>query len=167
MSKFRTSVLSALIILAFGVTVVGDAMADQMIKFTTTHINVAKRFDTAEVGDKPGHIVAIFEAKGVGKRYKGPAEPPYKIEIWGTGDYQGDGTGKELGYGKFIFSDGSSYYERWTGTVNGDRDVGTAVYYGGTGRFKGMKEGSGSKFDCILLGDRFICDVEGTIILPD
>jgi hypothetical protein len=167
MCKSRITVLSTLIILAFGVTVVGQAMADQIIKFRTTHINVSKRFDSVEVGDKPGHIVAIFEAKGVGKRYEGPAEPPYKIEIWGTGDYQGDGTGKDGGYAKFIFSDGSSYYEKWTGTVNGDRDSGTAVYYGGTGRFKGMKEGSGSKFECILLGDRFICDVEGTIILPD
>ena len=73
MSKLRISVLSALIIFAFGVTVLGDAAADQIIKFRTTHINVSKRFDPVEVGDKPGHIVAIFEAKGVGKRYEGPA----------------------------------------------------------------------------------------------
>jgi hypothetical protein len=81
-----------------------------------------------------------------------------------TSEYQGDGTGKELGYGKFIFSDGSYYYERWTGNVKGNRDTGTAVYFGGTGRFKGMK--GGSTFDCILLGDRFICEVDGTIELP-
>lgn len=164
MSKFRISVLSALIILAFGVTLVGNALADEVIKFRSKHVNVSKRFDAVEVGDEPGHIIAISEAKGVGSRYEGPEEPPYKIEISGTGDYQGDGTGKELGYGKFIFSDGSYYFERWTGNVKGDRDTGTAVYFGGTGRFNGMK--GGSKFDCILLGDRFICDVEGTIELP-
>ncbi len=33
-----------------------------------------------------------------------------------------------------------------------------------SGRFKGMK--GGSKFDCKLMGDRFACDVEGTIELP-
>ena len=81
-----------------------------------------------------------------------------------TSEYQGDGTGKELGYGKFIFSDGSYYHEKWTGNVNGNRDTGTAVYFGGTGRFKGMT--GGSTFDCILFADRFICEVDGTIELP-
>ena len=164
MSRLRISVFSLLIILALGFMTMSNAAAGEIIKFRSKHINVATRFDTVEVGDKPGHVVALFQAKGVGSRYEGPEEPPYKIEISGTGDYQGDGTGKELGYGKFIFSDGSYYFERWTGNVKGDRDTGTAVYFGGTGRFNGMK--GGSKFDCILLGDRFICDVEGTIELP-
>lgn len=164
MSRLKISVFSLLIILALGFMTMSNAVAGETIKFRSKHINVATRFDTVEVGDKPGHVVALFQAKGVGSRYEGPGEPPYKIEISGTGDYQGDGTGKELGYGKFIFSDGSYYFERWTGNVKGDRDTGTAVYFGGTGRFNGMK--GGSKFDCILLGDRFICDVEGTIELP-
>ena len=156
--------LTAVWVLAFFVGMVQPCAAGQTIKFKSYHCNVAQRFDTVEIGDKPGHVVAIFEAKGVGVRYEGPKEEPYKIEIWGTGDYQGDGTGQELGYGKFTFSDGSYYYERWTGNVKGDRDTGTAVYFGGSGRFKGMK--GGSKFDCKLLGDRFKCDVEGTIELP-
>ena len=151
-------------VLIFLLGTVNPSPAGQTIKFHSKHINVATKFDTVEVGDKPGHVVALFQAKGVGVRTEGPGEPPYKIEIWGTGDYQGDGTGKELGYGKFIFSDGSYYYEKWTGNVSGNRDTGTAVYYGGTGRFKGMT--GGSKFDCILFGDRFICEVDGTIELP-
>ena len=166
MSKSGTAVLSALIILAFGVTVVGDAWADQVIKFRAKHVNVAKRFDTVEVGDTPGHIIAIHEAKGVGSRYEGPPEKPYKLEVCGTGDYQADHTGKDQGYLKAIFSDDSTISLKWSGTIKNGKLVGTGVYYGGTGRFKGMKEGSGEKFDCILLGDRFICDVEGTIILP-
>jgi hypothetical protein len=97
-------------------------------------------------------------------RYQGPNEPPYKVDVWGAGEYWKDGTGSDRGYGKFTFADGSYYYEEWTGKVANGRDVGTAVYYGGSGRFKGMK--GGSKFDCRLMGDRFTCDVEGTIELP-
>ena len=133
--------------------------------FQSQHINVATKFETVNVEDEPGHVIAFFEAKGVGSRLKGPIEPPYKIEIWGSGDYRNDGTGTGQGYGKFIFYDGSSYYEKWSSNLKDGHDVGTAVYYNGTGRFKGMK--GGSKFDCIPMGDRFICEVEGKIELPD
>jgi len=140
------------------------ALAGQTIKFKSKHINVATKFESGEVGDRPGHLIGFYTLKGAGTRIEGPPEPPYKIEIWGTGDYAGDGTGKDSGYGKFTFSDGSSYYEVWSGTSKAGRGTGTATYYNGTGRFEGMK--GGSKWDCALLGDRGVCDVEGTIELP-
>jgi hypothetical protein len=145
------------------VTVSLSVSAGEKIQWHSQHINVSTRFDRVEVGDEPGHIIAMFEAKGVGIRRKGVQEPPYKIEIWGTGDYREDGTGKEHGYGKFTFEDGASYYEEWTGKVANRRSVGTAVYFNGSGRFEGMK--GGSKYECSLLGDRFICEVEGTVEL--
>jgi hypothetical protein len=140
------------------------ALAGELIKFKSHHDNVATKWEPSELGDEPGHIRATFEAKGIGIRYQGPNEPPYKVDVWGSGEYWKDGTGSDRGYGKFTFADGSYYYEEWTGKVANGRDVGTAVYYGGSGRFNGMK--GGSKFDCKLMGDRFTCDVEGTIELP-
>ena len=140
------------------------AWGGKTIKFQSQHVNVVTRSDLVEVGDEPEHNISLFEAKGLGIRREGPAEPPYKIEIWGTGDSRGDGTGETSGYGKFIFADGSSYYERWTSQAADGHDVGTAVYFKGSGRFAGMK--GGSKFDCVSLGDRFVCEVEGTIELP-
>ncbi len=160
MSKIQSTFFILLMVLSSH-----PVSAGEKIHFHSQHINVATKFETVEVGDEPGHVIAFFEAKGVGSRLKGPAEPPYKIDIWGSGDYRDDGTGKGQGYGKFVFADGSSYYERWTSTLKDGHDVGTAVYYNGTGRFKGMK--GGSKFDCLPMGDRFICEVEGTIELPD
>ena len=80
--------------------------AGEKIQWHSQHINVSTRFDPVEVGDEPGHRIAIFQAKGLGIRRQGVPEPPYKIEIWGTGDYRKDGTGKEHGYGKFTFEDG-------------------------------------------------------------
>jgi hypothetical protein len=140
------------------------AAAGETIKFHSKHINVATKFETTAVPDQPGHVIAIFQAKGLGVRTAGPAEQPYKIDLWGTGDYQKDGTGKEGGYGRFTFADGSSYYEEWKGNVANGHDIGTAVYKAGTGRFKDAK--GESKFDCLLFGDRFICEVDGTIELP-
>ena len=160
MTRLRYGFL-ALATLGSTLVVQAPAVAGETIKFHSKHINVAKTFDTQELEDEDGHIIAKFHAQGVGVRIDGPAEPPYKIEIWGTGDYKGDGTGKDQGYGKFIFSDGSSYFERWSGTVADGKATGTAVYYNGTGRFEG-----GSKYECTLLGDRFACNVDGTIKLP-
>jgi len=145
--------------------IVGSAAhSGEVIKFKSHHNNVGTKWESSELGDEPGHIRGIFEAKGVGIRYVGPAEPPYKIDIWGSGEYWKDGTGSDRGYGKFTFADGSYYYEEWTGKVANGRDVGTAVYYGGGGRFKGIK--GGSKFDCLLMGDRIACEVEGTVEVP-
>ena len=163
MTRLRCGFL-ALATIGSTLVVQAPAMAGETITFHSKHINVAKTFDTQELEDEDGHIIAKFHAQGVGVRIDGPAEPPYKIEIWGTGDYKGDGTGKDQGYGKFIFSDGSSYFERWSGTVADGKATGTAVYYNGTGRFVGLE--GGSKYECTLLGDRFACNVDGTIKLP-
>jgi hypothetical protein len=94
-----------------------------------------------------------------------PLLPPLKSFLKsGTGDFRADGTDAEHGFGKFTFSDGSTYTEEWTSTIGGGRDIGTAVYYNGTGRFAGIK--GGSNFDCLLMADRFLCEADGRIELP-
>ena len=138
--------------------------AGETITFHSQHANVATEFNQIEVPDEPGHIIATFKAKGIGMRRVGPAEPNYTINLWGTGQYRKDGTGSEHGYGQFTFADGATYFEEWKGEVANGRDVGTAIYYGGTGRFKNMK--GSSKFECALYGDRFLCEVDGTLEMP-
>jgi hypothetical protein len=138
--------------------------AGDTIVFHAQHINAATRFDTWEVGDEKGHLIAYFQAKGVGIRREGPPEPFYKCDLSGTVDFRADGTGAEHGFGKFTFSDGSTYYEEWNSKWRDGHDIGTAVYYNGTGRFAGAK--GGSTFDCLLMGDRFVCEVDGRIELP-
>ncbi len=156
----RLSLLNVVLTLA----IVQSAFAGETIVFHAKHVNVATSVDKVMEEDEPGPSIVFFQAKGVGIRTEGPSEPAYKIEIWGLGEYRDDGTGKEHGFGKFIFADGSSYYEEWTGKVAEGHSVGTAVYYNGTGRFEGMK--GGSKFDCTVMDDRFICEVDGSIDLP-
>ncbi len=93
--------VSCLVVLLLAAMTV--AWGGKTIKFQSQHINVVTRSDQVEIGDEPGHAISLFEAKGLGIRREGPKEPPYKIEIWGTGDSRGDGTGKGSGYGKFIW----------------------------------------------------------------
>ena len=102
-----------------GVGVIGSGLvqrclAGETIVFHAQHINAATRFDTFEVGDQKGHVLAYFQAKGVGIRREGPPEPFYKIDLSGTADIRADGTATEHGFGKFTFSDGSTYNEEWT-----------------------------------------------------
>ncbi|MEC8930040.1 MAG: hypothetical protein VYC64_17485 [Candidatus Latescibacterota bacterium] len=140
-----------------------SAEARERIEFESVHINMVTSFDTLIVGDNADRFIALMRAQGAGRRISGPVEPPYSIEIWGTGDYA-DGMGEETGYGKFIFEDGSAFFEKWTGTAQNNRAVGTAIYYDGSGRFEGMT--GGSNWDCTSMGDRFSCDVEGWIEVP-
>jgi hypothetical protein len=159
MSRFAATLLT--------IIVVGATAAPAIARISTfkaLHTNVSTRFDTLLIGDEPGHLVAFFTAKGVGTHIVGGEKSPYKIDVWGSGDYRADGTGQEQGYARFTFNDGSLFYERWSSEVADSRDIGTAKYYGGTGRFEGMT--GHSKFDCQLLGDRFICSVDGVLESP-
>ncbi len=86
-----------------GVIISSGALAGEVIKFKSHHNNVGTKWESSELGDEPGHIRGIFEAKGVGIRYAGPSEPPYKIDCWGSGEYWKDGTASEMGFCKFTF----------------------------------------------------------------
>ena len=147
-----------------GAFVSGGALAGEVIKYKSHHSNVVTKWESSELGDEPGHIRGTFELKGIGTRYSGPSEPPYKVDCWGAGEYWKDGTGSDSGYCKFTFADGSYFYATWSGKVANGHDVGSAVYYGGSGRFKGIR--GGEKFDAKLMGDRSATEVDGTIELP-
>jgi hypothetical protein len=158
---FRRAIITALLSSAIIST---GALAGEVIKFKSHNNNVTTKWESSEMGDEPGHIRGAFELKGVVIRYVGPSEPPYKIDCWGVGEYWKDGTGTDRGYCKYTFADGSYYYEEWTGKAANGHDVGTGVFYGGSGRFKGIK--GGEKYDNTLMGDRGVVEVEGTIELP-
>ena len=157
----KASIITAVLT---GVITSTGALAGEVIKFKSHHSNVVTKWESAELGDEPGHIRANFEAKGIGLGDGAPNEPPCKVDIWGSGEYRKDWSGSDRGYTKYGFSDGSHFFEEWAGKVANGRNVGSGVYYGGGGRFKGIK--GGSTYDCKQMGDRFLCDVEGTIEFP-
>jgi len=111
---FRRAIITALL---SGAIISTGALAGEVIKFKSHHNNVATKWESSEMGDEPGHIRGAFELKGIGIRYSGPSEPPYKIDCWGVGEYWKDGTGTDRGYCKFTFADGSYFYGEWAGKV--------------------------------------------------
>jgi hypothetical protein len=164
MSKFKFAVLVALV-LAFGLMAISNAMAGQRIKYRAKHCNVSVKYDPAEVGDEPGHVISTWQAKGIGIILEGTSGGPYKLDLWGAAESRADGYATDCGYGKITYPDGSSYMIKWKDTEpRGGRGTGTAVYYGGTGRFKGMK--GGEEYNCLSLGDRFMCDIDAWMELP-
>jgi hypothetical protein len=165
MSKTRISVLSGLIILVFVLIAFSSPMAGERIEYRAKQYGVFTKFESVEIGDEAGHVVALYEAKGIGVRIEGAPGGPCKLDLKAIGDYRGDGTGTEHGYAKATYPDGSYYYIKWSdATIKAGNASGTSVYFGGTSRFKGMT--GGEKFDCIGLEDRFVCDVDAWIELP-
>jgi hypothetical protein len=165
MCEVRISALAGVIMMVFVLVGFSNTMAGERIEYRSKHVNFGIGWKPVEVGDKPGHVIALSEAKGVGVRYEGAPGGPYKLEIREMVELYGDGTGTSSGYGKATYLDDSSYFLKWEDiNIKDDRAWGTAVYYGGTGRFKGMT--GGEKFDCKLLGDRFVCDIDAWIELP-
>ena len=59
----------ALITLAFGIAVVGDALAGEKFKARTVKQKV--KWEQIEVGDQEGHIIAVAEAKGISTNMEG------------------------------------------------------------------------------------------------
>jgi len=111
---FRRAIITALL---SGAIISTEALAGEVIKYKSRHNNVVTKWESSEMGDEPGHIRGAFELKGIGIRYSGPSEPPYKIDCWGVGEYWKDGTGTDRGYCKFTFADGSYLYGEWAGKV--------------------------------------------------
>lgn len=125
--------------------------ADERIEFCSKPINVVPFNESVELGNEPDHILAFFVSNDANVYLKAPEGPPCKIEIWGSGDYGDNGIGKDQAYNKFIFADGSYYFEEWSDESEEGRTVGNSEHY------------SGSIYDGTSLGDRFICDTHGVI----
>ena len=63
MSRLKIFAFIALITFAFSVSLVSDALAGDKVKFRTAAYSVKAEFDP--VGDEEGHIVGVWEGKGI------------------------------------------------------------------------------------------------------
>ena len=166
MSRFKLAAFIALVTLAFGVALVGDVLAGEKVKGRNAfHMT---NWQSAKVGDREGHLMGLFEAKGIntaisGNRY---ADGALMNEV-GIMDLLDANTGQRIahGYEEIICRDGDKIYCRWeiTSVSEGVR-YGTWEYISGTGRYEGIK-GTGT-FASYLPGDRWYGDWEGEVELP-
>jgi len=166
MSRFKLLALVALITFAFGVTLVGDALAGEKFKLRTVKYSV--KWEAIDVGDEEGHAVAIQEAKGIvsnreGKpfgegwlhRYVATLDMNYKTEF-GLGHW----------YEEVTDPAGDKYYYAGEGNrVTKATWKGTYTITKGTGKFSGIK-GNGTWIAYIAAPTQFYTDEEWDIELP-
>jgi len=93
------------------------------------------------VGDVDGHVIGVFERRGLG--FINGEVPTYLNR--GMFNYT-KGKGTAEGYVTYTYEDGSTTVAKWEGTVAPTKDKrsagkGTYSYIGGSGRFEGIKGG--------------------------
>ena len=130
------------------------------------------KVNTIEVGDVPGHIVAVGETAGVCSCDDGSIAT--SSAKWMSDMTKGNG--KSISYGVLTFEDGSTLWTKEENTVTASPDgktgrwEATFEYIKGTGRFEGV-QGSGSYTGKRLasmpgVGAQFYVDYTATYTLP-
>lgn len=162
MSKSKTIALIGLIILAFCMCTIGNAVAAEKITGRNVKHNV--KWEKIEVGDEEGHVVAIYENKGVHSRTDGKT-----FVYWECGNLDINlktGVGSGNGYGTHTDKDGDKTYFTWEGKIAGKGIwKGTWTYTSGTGKFEGIKGGGTFTSYDIAPGQSYN-DFEGEEELP-
>jgi hypothetical protein len=167
MSRFKLFTLIALITLAFGVALIGDAMAEKA-KGRVVGYNV--KWEQVEVGDQEGHVVAVVEAKGINSTIMGKTVPDGMVyRLSGLLDINlKTGVGSFVdGYDEYTDRDGDMIIHKITGKYPGGGKAaeGEWTCIKGTGKFEGM-QGKGTWIGHDIAPRQWYVDWEGERELP-
>jgi hypothetical protein len=137
MSRFKLAVFIALITLAFSVALVGNVMAGEKFKGRT--VKHLLKWEQTNVGDEEGHVIVLFEAKGISTDLQGRSYTDGWVEHEeGLFDMNTKtGAGSCQGYSEFAGKDGEKIYIKWKGTPAN----GTWTFFKGTGKYEGIRGG--------------------------
>jgi hypothetical protein len=139
------------------------ASADEVLKWR--HVQHAKTFQTVEVGDVSGHVLANYRVIGLAMFPDGSLGTTTVI---GASDVV-NGSGTLNGYYSLETPDGSELWLKFTGviTVEGKASPrkGTAIVIGGKGRFAGAKGEGTWKGDGTNIGPDLISYIDNVITL--
>ena len=149
MSRFKMLAFVALITLAFGVALVGDALAE---KVKGRNIYHAVKWEQVNVGDKDGHVVAVHEVKGITTNLEGKwfcnGYAYHETSLCDVNLKTGDGSGQ--GYLDQTDRDGDKFYCTWEGKHMQGGKFATGYWTAtwnvvkGTGKFEGIHGGGTS-----------------------
>jgi hypothetical protein len=164
MSRFKLLAFIALITLAFGVTLIGDALAGEKVKFRDNL--VVMKWEQIEVGDREGHTIALYQAKGIISNSEGkPFLDRWAITDSGLMDSDSkanSGTGH--GHEVLTDRDGDKIFIKWEVTT-GAGIRGTHEIVGGTGKWQGIR-GKGTCSADLLSPVQYYSDAEMDIEFP-
>jgi hypothetical protein len=166
MSKSRIIALTALIILALGMTAVGNAVAGEKFKLRTAKYTV--KWEQLDVGDEEGHIIAAHEAKGIVSNMEGRSfGDGWALRYVALLDINPKtGVTSGNGYEEMTDKDGDKIYKTWEGkAVAENRWEGEYTILKGTGKFEGIK-GKGTFTAYVVAPNQFYTDEEWEVDLP-
>jgi hypothetical protein len=166
MSRFRLFAFITLITLAFGVALVGNALAGE--KFKTRGVGYITKWEPVNVGDEEGHVVAVFDAKGIMTNLQGKSF----LEGWPWAE-QGlvdlntkTKTLTNQGYDQSADKEGNKIYVVWQGKGEPGGIVrGTMTITKGTGKYEGIR-GNGAFVSHLLGGGQWYADGEWDVEMP-
>jgi len=170
MSRFKLFGFIALITLAFGIALVGDALAGEKYKSRTAYYNT--KWEQIEVGDQEGHVLAVGEGVGIVTLLEDgiPTTDGAVERTAGLYDLNlKTGTLSARGYSTVTDRDGDKTFSVWEGKMVGQpgkaRGEGTFKYVGGTGKYQGIK-GGGTWVSHRITPTQRYSDVQGEYELP-
>ncbi len=166
---FRIKLLAfiSLITFALGIALVGDALAGEKVKFRTGLYGT--KWEQVAVGDKEGHIIGIYESKGLGTNLEGKKFlDGWLLRESGLMDIDGKaGTWSAQGYADFTDENGDMIYVAWEGKkMKQDQPgTGTVRLLKGTGKWQGI-QGKGTWVAVSSRENRSYSNVEWDVELP-
>jgi hypothetical protein len=166
MSRFKVLAFIALITLAFGVALVGDALAGEKVKARTVLYRV--NWQQIEVGDQKGHVYVLYESKGIETILQGKAFcDGWSLRQGGFLDINlKSGAGYAHGFEVMTDKDGDKIFDTWEGKPGkGGLWEGTWTYTGGTGKWQGI-QGRGTWITHEPAPGQSYDDWEGEVELP-
>lgn len=167
MSRYKMFAFIALITLAFAVTLIGDALAGEKVKFRTGLYGT--KWEQVAVGDEEGHVVAVYDAKGLitnleGKKFL----DGWLLRESGLMDINGKaGAWSGQGYADFTDGNGDMIYVAWEGKkMKQDQPgTGTVRLLKGTGKWQGI-QGKGTWVAAPTRDNRWYSNVEWDVEYP-
>jgi len=162
--------LTALITFAFGMTVVGDAVAGEKYKGRSAFYTI--KWEQVNVPGEEGHIISAAEYKGISTNTEGKTFGDGWID-WNVALNDINvktGLGSAHGYGEFADRDGNKIYyttigRRLKGELWASYWKGEYTLVKGTGKFEGIK-GKGTWTAYVIAPKQFYTDWEIEVELP-
>jgi hypothetical protein len=165
----RWGLLLAMLLSVSFILLPGVSAAEEIAYRAVYHV---QKVETVEVGDVPGHVVGFSVTPGLIFMTKGPAKGEIGTRKAITSIDIMNGKGSFTGYYTYTFPDGSTMYDKASGTftsVDGGKKSaleGTVEFTRGTGKFAGMKGKGTFKGERVgppeAGGDGYV-DITGTI----
>jgi len=137
MPKAKIVGIMALIVFTISIILVGNTLAGEKFKGRT--VKHMLKWEQINVGDEEGHVLVLFEAKGISTDLQGKSYTDGWVEHEeGLFDMNTKtGAGSCQGYSEFASKDGEKIYIKWKGTAAN----GTWTFFKGTGRYDGIRGG--------------------------